>query len=175
VKPSRIVVVILLAVVGSLLLAAPSLAAVSLNKYEKQLVAEVNKQRAKRGLCKLRVNVKLVSAARAHSADMSQRKYFDHNSPDGECWSSRIVRYGYTRKGCRYWKAGENLYLGAGLFSSPYVVVKSWMSSKRHRTVILTSKFRDIGVGAVKTEDGYGSIDGVVWFFTLDLGRRITK
>ena len=54
------------------------------------------------------------------------------------------------------------------------LVVDSWMKSPAHRAVILTRTFRDIGVGAVKTEDGYGSIDGVVWFFTLDMGRRIT-
>ena len=172
-KPSRVVVVLLIALVGTLLLATPSFASVSLNQYEKQLVSEINKQRAKRGLAKLRVNGKLVTAARVHSADMGQNKYFDHNSPDGEKWSSRIVRHGYTRAGCRYWKAGENLYYGAGLYSSPYVVVDQWMSSKAHRAVILTKVFRDVGVGAVKTEDGYGSIDGVVWFFTLDLGRRV--
>jgi uncharacterized protein YkwD len=43
--------------------------------------------------------------------------------------------------------------------------------STMHRDVILAKDFREIGVGAVST-DGYGSIDGMVWFFTLDLGRR---
>jgi len=174
-KPSRIIVVLLVAVVVSLVLAAPSLGAVKLNKYEQQLVAQINKQRTKRGLAKLRVNARLVAAARAHSTDMGVQKYFDHTSPEGERWSSRLVRYGYKRKGCKYWRAGENIYYGAGLYSSPYLVVDSWMQSKRHRAVILTKVFRDIGVGAVKTEDGYGSIDGVVWFFTLDLGRRIRR
>lgn len=174
-KPSRIIVVLLVAVVVSLVLAAPSLGAVKLNMYEQQLVAQINKQRTKRGLAKLRVNARLVAAARAHSTDMGVQKYFDHTSPEGERWSSRLVRYGYKRKGCKYWRAGENIYYGAGLYSSPYLVVDSWMQSKRHRAVILTKVFRDIGVGAVKTEDGYGSIDGVVWFFTLDLGRRIRR
>ena len=49
------------------------------------------------------------------------------------------------------------------------------MKSKAHRAVILTKAFRDLGVGAVKTDDGYGNVDGPVWFFTLDLGRRITQ
>jgi len=174
-KTPRVVVIFLIAIIGTLLLATPALAAVTLNKYEKQLVAEINKERAKRGLAKLRVNAKLVTSARAHSADMGEHKYFGHNSPCGESWSSRIVRHGYTRKGCRYWKAGENLYYGAGLYSSPYAVVDQWMRSKGHRAVILTKVFRDVGVGAVKTEDGYAGIDGVVWFFTLDLGRRIAR
>jgi uncharacterized protein YkwD len=55
------------------------------------------------------------------------------------------------------------------------VVVDAWMRSETHRAVILTKAFRDVGVGAVKTEDGYAGIDGVVWFFTLDLGRRIAR
>jgi uncharacterized protein YkwD len=175
VKTPRIIVIFLVAVVCALFLASPALAATSLSKYEKQLVTLINKQRAKHGLAQLRVNAKLVNSARAHSADMGEQKYFEHNSPSGETWSSRIVRYGYKRSGCKYWKAGENIYYGAGLYSSPYLVVRAWMGSKGHRAVILTKTFRDIGVGAVKTEDGYGSIDGVVWFFTLDLGRRVAQ
>jgi len=55
--------------------------------------------------------------------------------------------------------------LGAGLFSSPVLIVDKWMKSSMHRAVILTQSFRDLGVGAVS--------DGTVWFFTLDLGRRV--
>ena len=108
-------------IVCALFLAAPALASSPLNTYEKQLVAAINKQRAKHGLAAVRVNSKLVDSARAHSADMAVRKYFEHDSPDGETWSSRIVRYGYTRDGCSYWKTGENIYYGSGLYSSPYV------------------------------------------------------
>ncbi len=162
-------------IVCALFLAAPALASGPLNNYEKQLVAAINKQRAKYDLAAVRVNAKLIDSARAHSADMAVRKYFEHDSPDGETWSSRIVRYGYTREGCSYWRAGENIYYGSGLYSSPYVAVTAWMGSKAHRAVILNRRFRDIGVGAVKTEDGYANINGVVWFFTLDLGRRVAQ
>jgi uncharacterized protein YkwD len=175
VNTPKVIVIFFVAIVCALFLAAPALAAVSLNSYEKQLVAAVNKQRAKRGLAQLRVNTKLVNAARAHSTEMGEQKYFAHNSLSGETWSSRIIRYGYTREGCSYWKVGENIYYGSGLYSSPYAVIKAWMGSKAHRAVILTKVFRHIGIGAVKTNDGYGAIDGTVWFFTLDLGRRITQ
>ena len=171
------IIVLLIAMLGTLCLAAPALASTRLNTYEKQLLAQVNKQRAKHGLHQLRVNGKLVASAREHSKDMGARKYFEHDAPapDSECWSTRIIRCGYTNKGYRSWKAGENIYYGAGLYSSPVAVVAAWMRSKAHRAVILTKAFRDIGVGAVKTGDGYGTIDGTVWFFTLDLGRRVSR
>ena len=135
----------------------------------------MNRQRAKYGLSQLRLNAELTAAARLHSADMGTRKYFEHNAPapSEETWSARIIRCGYTRSGYRSWKAGENISYGAGLYSSPVFVVDSWMKSPAHRAVILTKTFRDIGVGAFKTEDGYANIDGAVWFFTLDVGRRV--
>ncbi len=172
-KTPKGIIIVLIAVVCSLFLAAPALASTSLNHYEKQLFGLINKQRAKHGLAQLRLNGKLVNSTRAHSADMGRQKYFSHDSPDGETWSSRIVRYGYTRNGCSYWKAGENLYYGAGVYSDPVAVIDAWMRSSAHRAVILTKTFRDVGVGAVKSDDGYGNVDGPVWFFTLDLGRRI--
>jgi uncharacterized protein YkwD len=172
-RSPRGILIVLVVVVCTLLLAAPALAATQLNNYEKQLVTLINKERAKRGLAQLRVNAKLTESARGHSAEMGELKYFSHSSPSGETWSSRVVRYGYTRQGFDYWKAGENLYYGASLWSSPVACIDAWMSSRGHRNVILTKVFRDVGVGAVKTETGYGDIDGVVWFFTMDVGRRI--
>ncbi len=171
------IIILLIVMLGSVSLAAPALASAALNRYEKQLLRQVNKQRANHHLAKLRLNTKLVRSAKAHSADMAARKYFRHNTPapNSEVWSRRIIRCGYTNKGYRYWKAGENISYGAGLYSSPVNVVDAWMRSKAHRAVILTKAFRDIGVGAVKTPDGYGSIDTTVWFFTLDLGRRIAR
>lgn len=169
------IVVVLIAIVAMLLWTAPVLAASQLNPYEQQLLGLVNRERARHGLPALHLNAKLVDSARAHSADMGAQKYFSHDSASGEAWSSRIIRFGYTREGCKVWKAGENIYYGAGLYSSPAAVVDTWMHSSAHRQVILTQSFRDIGVGAVKTDHGYQTCQGTVWFFTLDLGRRIVK
>lgn len=170
-------VVMLAALTAMLLMTVPAAApaAVSLNSYEKQVVKLVNKERTKRGLSALRVHASLVRAARSHSAEMGTQKYFDHSSLSGESCFNRMIRHGYKRAGYRYWKAGENIYYGAGLYSSPSVVVSSWMKSKSHRAVILTKAFRNIGVGAVETTDGFRACSGSVWFFTLDAGRRIAK
>lgn len=171
----RFGIVLLVVALATLFLATlPTTApALTLNSYEKQVVSLINKQRAKRGLPKVSVHAKLVDAARAHSTDMAGQKYFRHSSLSGETFSQRVIRHGYKRAGYSYWKVGENIAWGSGLYSSPTVIVQAWMKSKAHRNVILTKRFRDIGVGAVKCEDGFGECEGVVWFFTLDLGRRI--
>jgi uncharacterized protein YkwD len=185
-KSPKGILLVLAVVAATFLLAAPALASTQLNSYEKQLVNLVNKQRAKHHLPALRVNPKLVDASRAHSTEMGEDKYFDHNSADGELWSKRVIRYGYKRQGYSHWKAGEDIFWGANICSSPYVVmygddmkpggkdkqVCGGMDSAAHRAVILTKAFRDIGVGAVSTDSGYGDVDGTVWFFTMDLGRR---
>jgi uncharacterized protein YkwD len=171
------IIILLIAMVCALSLATPALASTTLNSYEKQLFAQVNKVRANHGLSQLRLNSRLVAAARAHTADMAERKYLEHDTaaPNAEAWDARIIRFGYAQKGCSYWKVGENIYYGAGIYSSPVAVVDAWMKSPAHRAVLLTKVFRNIGVGAVKTTDGYKSIDGTVWFFTLDLGRRVLQ
>ena len=172
---TRCGIVILLVVLAALLFAslpATAPASVSLNSYERQLLKCINHERTERHLAKLRVNAKLVDSARSHSADMGEMQYFDHNSPSGETWSQRIVRHGYTRTGYSSWRAGENIAWGSGLYSSPVAIVDQWMKSSTHRAVILTKTFRDLGVGAVSC-NGYSGVNGTVWIFTLDLGRRI--
>lgn len=173
-KSPKGIATILTVVVCSLVLVAPALASTRMNSYEKQLLSLVNKQRTKHGLRQVRVNAKLMDASRGHSAEMGRLKYFSHDSrvPRGEHWSSRIVRYGYGRRGYSSWKAGENIYWGASLYSSPVACVAAWMKSPGHRAVILTKDFRDIGVGAVATDAGFKGTGGTVWFFTMDMGRR---
>jgi uncharacterized protein YkwD len=173
-KSRNRILIVLTVVVISLFLAAPALATAPLNNYEKQLVSLINKERSQHGLRQVRVNPALVDAARSHSSEMGQLKYFSHDSqdPQGESWSSRICRYGYARQGYGYWKAGEDIYWGASLYSSPVACVDAWMNSPAHRAVILNKDFRDLGVGAYQTTSGYQGVNGTVWVFTLDMGRR---
>ncbi len=169
------IVMLALALVLLLFACTPAIASakVTLNSYEKQVLKHVNAQRTKRGMAKLTVKRTLTKAARSHSADMGARQYFQHNTLGKATWSRRLIKFGYTRTGYSRWKVGENIRWGAGLYASPYAVVRAWMRSPRHRAVILTRSFRDIGIGARKCKKGYHGVDGPVWFFTIDLGRRI--
>jgi len=184
VKKPKGILIILAVIVCSLFVAAPALATTRLNSYEKRIVSLVNQKRVSKGLPKLRVNARLVKAARSHSAQMGERKYFQHDTfrrdANGSLcrvrtWSKRIVRFGYTYQGYRYWKVGENIYHGANLYSSAEACFRHWMKSPAHRAVILTKAFRNIGVGAVKTDTGYKACGGAVWFYTMDVGRRIAR
>ena len=152
-------------------LAAPALAGTQLNPYEQQLVKYVNQERVAKNLPKLKVHAALVSSARTHAADMGAQKYFQHDSLDGSTFADRILAAGYEREGYDSWKAGENIAWGSGLYSAPSLIVEQWMDSAVHRAVILSKSFKEIGVGAVKTQ-GYGSVEGPVWFFVLDLAAR---
>jgi uncharacterized protein YkwD len=149
---------------------ATSLSTVQLTKDEQLLVTLVNQKRANHGLKPVVVNAKLVASARGHAVEMATRKYFYHNSYSGEHFDRRIMRYGYTMSGYTYWRAGENLYLGSSLYSSPVAAVNAWMASSAHRAVILGANFRNIGVGT-GFRSSYNSMSNVT-FYTLDMGRR---
>ena len=130
-KSPKGILIVLAVVVCSLFLAAPALASTQLNNYEKQLVSLINKERTKRGLCAAARERQARRLVPRHSAEMGELDYFGHDSqnPQGESWSSRIVRYGYSRQGYSYWKAGENIYWGAGCTRAPSCCRGPWMHS----------------------------------------------
>ncbi|WP_326701472.1 sigma-70 family RNA polymerase sigma factor [Streptomyces sp. NBC_01754] len=114
-----------------------------------QVAALVNTERAKEGCEPVRVNSLLDTAASRHSADMAERDYFSHTSPDGTDPGDRITAAGY-----RWSTYGENIAKGQ---TTPAAVMEAWMNSPGHRANILNCAFREIGVGR---EDSSG---GPVW------------
>ena len=98
-------------------------------------------------------NSKLHSTARAHSADMAQRRYFDHTAPNGTDPGQRITAAGYA------WSAyGENIAAG---YPDAVSVMRGWMNSPGHRENILNCRFSNLGVGLYLTPDrgGYWTQD----------------
>ena len=140
---------------------------IQLNFEEKRTLELHNRTRVDRGLRALCVSPILTKAARAHSSEMIQKHYFSHNSANGESFSSRLKRYGYTPNGYRSWTVGENI---AGGHASPEATMNAWMNSSGHRSNILASKFREVGIGVVK-----GSHEGRADYpmYTVDFGARI--
>ena len=143
--------------------------AVTMTKPEKRVLALVNAVRVKHGLHKLRMVASLERASRAHSREMVSRGYFGHNSYSGTSFSTRLIAYGYTQAGCTRWTVGEDIACGSGSGGTPRAIFNAWMHSPPHRAVILTKRFRDVGVGRAK--GAFRGISGVV-FYTLDCGAR---
>jgi uncharacterized protein YkwD len=110
-----------------------------LTPAEAEVFMLVNAERAKVGCAPLTVDSRLVTAARRHSADMAARDYFDHTTPDGVNFATRITEAGY-----RWSMAGENIAKGQ---QTPASVMRAWMNSPGHRANILNCKYRNIGVG----------------------------
>jgi uncharacterized protein YkwD len=115
---------------------------------EQQVLVLLNQIRSSHGLAPLSASGPLRSAARAHSADMLQQGYFDHDSP-GETWDARIAHY------LRSPLIGENLALGRGASGTAAGIVSQWMHSPPHRAIILTPGLHRVGLGlALGTFEG---------------------
>ena len=113
---------------------------------ESTVVNLVNQERSKAGCGPLKVDSRLITAARGHSKDMATRGYFSHTTPEGVTSSQRVTRAGY-----RWQLVGENIAAGQ---TTPAAVMTAWMNSPGHRANILNCKFRDIGVGVATNGAG---------------------
>jgi uncharacterized protein YkwD len=122
---------------------------------ETAVVALTNAERAKAGCRPLRVDERLATAAREHSADMAANDYFDHTSRNGDSPWQRMEDAGYPSPGA------ENIAKG---YPTAQAVMEGWMNSPGHRANILNCDLRAIGVGRAS---GSG---GLVW--TQDFGWK---
>jgi uncharacterized protein YkwD len=121
------------------------------NRLAKEVFQMTNQVRAEFGFPALTRNKLLDMAAFRHAADMHQRHYFNHATPEGVTPDQRIERTGYLRFdtfGSEGWQCrtatGENIASGQ---PTPFEVVSDWMNSPTHRANILSQEFLELGVG----------------------------
>jgi uncharacterized protein YkwD len=107
----------------------------TLSGSEASLLQTMNSVRASHGLAPLRVDVRLVRAARGHSADMIRRQYFAHGSVAGRALAA----------GARGPLFGEDLAWTTALTAQ--WVVNTWLNSPTHRAVLLRPGFKRVGIG----------------------------
>jgi uncharacterized protein YkwD len=88
------------------------------------IVCEINAARAEAGRAPLHSRPSLVEAGRAHASDMVERRYFAHESPEGEGRADRARR---RRKHAH----------------------EMWLESPSHRRILLSPRYRDVGAGPV--------------------------
>jgi uncharacterized protein YkwD len=121
-------------------------AAMSASAANHATLCLLNQQRRAHGLPSLRNDGRLGRAASGHAHDMVNQHFFDHNSPNGATFASRIKHTGWT-KSRRSYTIGENIGWGGGELATPRAMVKAWMHSAGHRANILSRAFRMIGIG----------------------------
>jgi uncharacterized protein YkwD len=163
------------ALVASLAVAAPAGAGgrdmAAVNSLEAGVLTEINAVRAKRGLKPLRINVKLRAAADAHSAAMGQYGFFAHESRDGSAFDKRVARF-YPQGRFGFWSVGENLLWSSGELT-PAAALEMWMNSPKHRDNLLTARWREVGLSAVRVPAAPGVFGGYdVTILTADFGVR---
>lgn len=113
---------------------------------EKEVFSLVNKVRAENGLSALTWADDLANVARAHSRDMINRSFFSHTNPDGQSPFDRL-----RNNGINYKTAAENIAYGQ---KTAEAVMNGWMNSSGHRANILNKNVKELGVGAVKNQNG---------------------
>lgn len=131
----------------------------NLYDIESQVHALINTQRASNGLSPLAFDEKLASIARKHSQDMATRNYFEHDTPEGQTFSDRMVADGYNCAitiGNTIYGGAENIFKESGysIGSVPSTTVDGWMSSPGHRANIVTPYWRNEGIGVAESSDG---------------------
>ena len=107
--------------------------------YERRVQRLVNVRRANRGLPRLRI---------ASCADQTATTWSRHLAETGGFYHQSMTTVLDT---CNARYAGETLGRGS---MGPRKLVRMWMESPAHKTVLLSNKSRRIGVGA--TADAYG-------------------
>jgi uncharacterized protein YkwD len=141
------------------------------SSLEADLMARLNRFRGVRGLRPFRSSARLHAAAVRHSGEMARFGYFDHASPYGAAFWRRIAGY-YRPGGYRRWMVGENLEYGQpGLL--PIEVLRDWLASPPHRANVVSTRFRDAGIGVVSVTSAPGVFGGMpTTIVTLDVGFR---
>ena len=121
---------------------------------ERDNMARVNQERAKRGLPGLLLREDLRPAARWHSLDMAANQFFAHIGADGRNHSDRISLLDRTLLTD---KSGENLAMMRGYLERrdvPKSMHEGLMDSPGHRQNLLADYYTHMAVGVVRYGDG---------------------
>ncbi len=108
---------------------------------ENRMLVLVNRTRQQNGLRTLQGDQTLRQAARDHSLDMYQRRYFSHLTPDQKSPFDRM-----RAAGARFGSAGENIAFAPDVDQA----YQSLLASPDHRANLLNADFRCIGIGVYR-------------------------
>jgi uncharacterized protein YkwD len=125
-----------------------------------ELIALVNNTRQSAGIAPVLECSVLDASAAAHALDMTTRRYFSHQSPEGAYPWDRALGAGYGSG-----VIGENITLGP---RNATEAVGEWVGSDSHRRNLLNPKWVHVGHG-ISTTISYG-VSRSVWVQVFGVG-----
>ena len=125
-----------------------------LDRLRQRALELVNDERGEAGLSPLSLGTVLNEAAQTHAADMAERAYYAHVTPDGVTPRDRFRAAG----GSQWAPSGENIARCSGCAPPPDIARveafhEGWMQSPPHRENILAPEFDSLGFGIAGDED----------------------
>ncbi len=121
---------------------------------EDEAVRLTNAARKAAGCPAVRLDAHLRTAAREHSTDMAQKRYFSHTGSDGTSFDQRVTAAGYRNP------LSENIAEG---YPTAAAVLQAWLNSPPHKANIVDCSAKAVGVGVARASNG-----AVLW--TEDFG-----
>jgi uncharacterized protein YkwD len=118
---------------------------------ELQILDATNAFRANYGINPLDYCDVAARTSRGHSRDMADRKFFDHETPEGSTVFDR-----YRKQGGRNIGIGENIAMG---FLTGVEALDGWINSEDHRKNLLLRQYSRLGAGV-----GYDQSNNMLYF-----------
>jgi uncharacterized protein YkwD len=122
-------------------LPAAAAATPAIRKLEREMFERLNRDRAERGLPRLRYDERCASVARSHSTDMRDHHFFSHESPTTGSLEDRLNRAGYL-----FLTARENLVEAPDVQTGE----DSLLRSPGHYANIVATDITNLGIGVVQ-------------------------
>jgi uncharacterized protein YkwD len=143
---------------------------VGLPQLQSQVLAGINDLRRKAGLVPLKLSPALTAAACEQSMSMAVHGFFAHESYGGSHFWKRVAARYAARAGS--WSVGENLVWRSPVLNAQ-TALDLWLQSPEHKKNMLSSTWREIGLGAVHAASAPGVYEGrEVTILTADFGVR---
>jgi len=145
-------------------------AAVGTDAVERAILCLVNGYRRANNRKPLHTSSVLRRSARSHAHTMIAYQFFGHIDPNGRGLTSRLRASHYLRRDSRFWSVAENLATDGDDLATARHVVGEWMRSVEHRSNLLRSALRDVGIAVVPGAPGTVGLNP--YTVVMDLGVR---
>lgn len=129
---------------------AETFKAVNILNLESRAFELINRQRNLSGLEPLVWSDEAAKIARLHSENMAAYNFFSHKGLDGLLVNDRADSFGVKK-----WQAiGENIAYNQGFENPVEFAVENWMQSPKHRDNLLSSRWKESGIGIAVADEG---------------------